>query len=172
MIALNSDKVNKYRLQGYRPVAVGCFVSEKRVLMLYKDKYRLWQFPQGGIENLETPKQALIREMNEELGQDIASSIKEIKVIGESRVKFPQAAYRQRELKDDHGQLIFMKGKYYLIFAVKTTLTDFDISQSEFNQYVWADYDQASKIAESIYQGGKKRVTVHCLKLLKEQGYL
>ncbi|OGY41206.1 MAG: hypothetical protein A2Y82_02080 [Candidatus Buchananbacteria bacterium RBG_13_36_9] len=172
MYDLSLEKLDSYRRQGYRPQAVGCFINDKRVLLLYKREHGLWQFPQGGIDNQETPKQALIREMNEELGLNISPYIKEIQFLGENKVNLPGASYRQRDLKTDQGNAVFMKGKRYFIFAIATALREINIADSEFDKYVWADYVQARKLAESIYQRGKKRITVHALDLLKENKFI
>ena len=169
---LNLAKLDSYRRQGYRPVGVGCFINNKQVLFLYKKEYDLWQFPQGGIENKETPKEALLREMNEELGVDIMAYIKEIDFLGESKAIFKADTYRQRDLKTDDGQPVFMKGKRYFIFAVNTNLKEIDISKSEFDKYIWVGYDQARKLAEAIYQRGKKRVTLYALELLRENKFI
>lgn len=54
---------------GYRP-NVGIILSnqEGRVLWARRVGQNAWQFPQGGIRGNETPKQALFREMAEEIG--------------------------------------------------------------------------------------------------------
>lgn len=54
----------------YRRSVVGVFVNHHRHLLVLErcDTPDAWQFPQGGIESDETPKQALHREMTEELG--------------------------------------------------------------------------------------------------------
>jgi putative (di)nucleoside polyphosphate hydrolase len=45
----------------------------------HADKYRPWQMPQGGIDPGETPRQAALRELREEIGTDKAD------ILGESR---------------------------------------------------------------------------------------
>ena len=54
----------------YRSSVVGVFINDHgEVLVLERtDTPHAWQFPQGGIEPGESPKQALVREMHEELG--------------------------------------------------------------------------------------------------------
>lgn len=54
----------------YRPSVVGVFINHSgNVLVLERvDTPGAWQFPQGGIEEKETPLTALRREMTEELG--------------------------------------------------------------------------------------------------------
>ncbi|MCY4443236.1 MAG: NUDIX domain-containing protein [Proteobacteria bacterium] len=53
----------------YRESVVGVFVAHDEVLVLERfDTPGAWQFPQGGIESGESAEQALVREMQEELG--------------------------------------------------------------------------------------------------------
>ncbi len=58
---------------GFIPVVAGALVDENgRWLMhrrpLQKHHGGLWEFPGGKVENKETPRDALIRELREELG--------------------------------------------------------------------------------------------------------
>jgi len=53
---------------------VGVFVvhvASRKVLMRYHDKYDMWLVPGGHIELDETPEEACIREVKEEVGLDI-----------------------------------------------------------------------------------------------------
>ena len=48
------QEIDAIRKEGMRPQVVGCFVSNKKTLLVYSEKYNLWQFPQGGIDNTDT----------------------------------------------------------------------------------------------------------------------
>ena len=65
-------------------VAVGIIVDQGKVLIgqrLVEDAYfRKWEFPGGKLEKLESAEQALIRELNEELGISVHAS-KEFMVV-------------------------------------------------------------------------------------------
>ena len=53
----------------YRACVVGVFVStQDKVLLAKRSDLPAWQFPQGGVDPGETAKQALQREMHEEIG--------------------------------------------------------------------------------------------------------
>lgn len=76
-------EIDSIRSQGLRPEVVGCFVSSKKILFVYKKEHHLWQLPQGGIENKEKIEKAALREMTEELGQSFVDSCqKNINLIG------------------------------------------------------------------------------------------
>ncbi|MSO97184.1 MAG: 8-oxo-dGTP diphosphatase MutT [Rhodospirillaceae bacterium] len=57
-------------------VAVALINTERQVLLaqrpMGKSMAGLWEFPGGKVEDHETPEQALVRELHEELGIDIA----------------------------------------------------------------------------------------------------
>ena len=56
--------------EGYRP-NVGIVVANRRGQVLWAKrvgKQDAWQFPQGGIDDGETPEKALYRELEEEVG--------------------------------------------------------------------------------------------------------
>ena len=55
--------------EGYRPnVGIILCNTANEVLWARRVGQNAWQFPQGGIKNDETPKQALFRELWEEVG--------------------------------------------------------------------------------------------------------
>mgnify|MGYP001288633938 CR=1 FL=1 len=55
----------------YRPSVLGVFQdTNNKVLIAARSDNGAWQFPQGGIEDGESPKEALYREMKEELGSN------------------------------------------------------------------------------------------------------
>lgn len=142
------------RQKGFRPEAVGCFVHEKKILMVYKKKHDLWQLPQGGIEKGELVGAAFLREMTEELGDALVKSISSApQVVGEDRVEFPPATR-----KDGKGK------HYYFVMATVSSLA-LDIAASEFDDARWLSIEEARVLARTIYQKGKQRVTLKALDL-------
>jgi len=166
------EEIDEIRKQGLRPQVVGCFLSEKKILFLFKQEHNLWQLPQGGIDNQETINQALIREMAEELGKEFASRIDNHNLIGQSQIIFPSDTQNSRKLETDQKEKIFMKGKKYFFVCINMANPDIDIKKTEFNDCQWALFDQAMELTNGIYQKGKKRITIEALDLLKELGLL
>ncbi len=160
------EEIDEIRRSGFRPQAVGCFLNGKKILFLFKEEHKLWQLPQGGIDNDETLGQAVSREMSEELGKEFIDAVKINSVIGENQVVFPSHTKGSRELQTDDGQEIFMKGKKYFFVAIDTDSTDLDIHKTEFDDYQWLPYDEALKLSQTIYQQGKQRITVDVLHTL------
>lgn len=90
-----------------------------------------WQFPQGGIDVDETPEQALVRELWEEIG-----------VVGDSfRIVSRQGPYRYafgngRTKKGFHGK----EQLYFLCdFTAPDTVINVDTEHPEFQGFRWID---------------------------------
>ena len=160
------EEIDTIRKTGLRPGVVGCFLHDKKILFLFKEEYNLWQLPQGGIDNQESIEQAIVREMNEELGNDFAASLKVNSLIGDNLVNFPAHNKNSRELKTDAGNNIFMEGKKYFFIAIDTDISDLDINKTEFDDYRWLDYEEAIELTSTIYQRGKQRVTLDAINKL------
>jgi putative (di)nucleoside polyphosphate hydrolase len=166
-------EIDQIRSKGFRPQIVGCFLNEKKILFLYKREYDLWQLPQGGIDNGEDLEVAYLREMTEEIGGGfINSCAKEILLFYADKIEFPSQTQDSRELKNDAGQAIFMKGKKYFFVRVDATKRDVDIANSEFDDFQWLSFEDGLILSDKIYQVGKKRITIGVLNKLRELGLL
>ena len=141
MIALDPDsELDALALpQGYRAGATAVVCNSQGEILLCqrskpKDGNRLWQFPQGGIQAGETPRQGLLRELTEETG--LADS--EVKIIARLdrwlHYDLPQQ-FRSGSEKD-------MKGQYqawFLLSAVQEVKIDLaQASDQEFKDWMWA----------------------------------
>ena len=77
-----TDEVAAARAQGYRPgVGVMLLDRQRRVFVGRRidTSGDNWQMPQGGIDKGETPRQAAVRELKEEVGTDKAELLAESK---------------------------------------------------------------------------------------------
>ncbi|MFC1598790.1 NUDIX hydrolase [Patescibacteria group bacterium] len=170
---LSLEQINEIRQQGLRPVVVGCFINDQKLLLVYKEEYGLWFLPQGGIKNKETISDAIKREMTEELGSSFFSKADQFYIfLDENIVKFPLQNRGNRDLFTDQAGKIFMKGKKYFFYIINTATQELNVSETEFNNYQWVDFEQGKKLAEQIYQKGKKRITLDVLELLKNNNFI
>ncbi|HDQ22453.1 MAG TPA: NUDIX hydrolase [Candidatus Uhrbacteria bacterium] len=169
---INLVQIDECRQAGLRPVAVACIIFNNKILMVYKKKYNLWQLPQGGIKNKELPRDALRREIKEELGKSFSLFEDDFFYLGEGKIFFPFKKQGVRNLQTDEGEAVYMKGKKYFFYLVKAVKPEINLAETEFDGYQWVNYEQAKKSAENIYQKGKKRITLKVLNLLKNNSYI
>ncbi len=104
----------------YRPSARGIVIRDGKVAMIHSKKYDYYKFPGGGIEEGESPVQAMIREVKEESG---------LTVIPESIREFGNV---HRRSKTKLGGL-FVQDNYYFVCSCKEKIgeTNLDDYESE-----------------------------------------
>lgn len=100
-----------------------------------------WQMPQGGIDEGETPRQAVFREMKEEIGTDRGE------ILGES------ADWLRYDLPSDLVGKVWkgrFRGQAQKWFAMRFTGRDCDIDirteHPEFDAWRWARFDQLTTL--------------------------
>ena len=124
---------------GYRE-NVGIIVTNDTRHVIWCKRYGqdAWQFPQGGIQQHETIKQALFRELKEETGLDeshvdiIASTKKWL------RYRLPKNLIRDNSLPKCIGQ----KQRWFLL-KLQTDDSSICLNQTkkpEFDNWRWVDY--------------------------------
>jgi putative (di)nucleoside polyphosphate hydrolase len=150
----------------YRPnVAIIVLSSEyprkKRIFLAKRnDMDNIWQFPQGGIDDGESSKKAMFRELEEEIGTD------KVKIISRYpkwlKYDFPKAV--KKRMKPYSGQ----KQRYYLVRLKKSAKIDINTKKPEFCDYKFVKpkelFDDISHFKKPIY----KKVIKH----FKQKGYL
>ena len=147
--------------KGYR-LNVGIILSnqEGNVLWAKRLGQNAWQFPQGGIKANETPKQALFRELYEEVGL----TAKQVQVLGATKrwlsYRLPQNLIRYHQKPLCIGQ----KQIWYLLrLTGKETDIRFDKSYSpEFEQWEWVNYwkplDEVVHFKYKVYEAALKEL--------------
>lgn len=165
------EKLNQVRKEGFRPGVVACIVNQKRVLLFYKEEYKLWMLPQGGIENGQDPIEALKKTLSEELGSGFSDNLKynEVIFLDTDRMEFKPGRHSLKKMEDENGQEITMIGKEYYFCVIPSSKEQVSIKETVYDDYFWLNYKEASFIADRIYQKGKRRVTLKILdRLYKE----
>jgi putative (di)nucleoside polyphosphate hydrolase len=121
-----------------------------------------WQFPQGGIDDGETPKEALLRELQEEIGCSSVNVIAEYPFW--IKYDFPNST-NSRKIYPFDGQI----QKYFLVQlrnGAKINLDSYD--EPEFEDYKYVKYEQLLKKATYFKRRVYKRVIEHFVR----EGYI
>jgi len=119
-----------------------------------------WQFPQGGIDGDETPKEALFRELKEEIGTN------EVEIIAEYpgwvSYDFPPSVAKNMAPFDGQTQ------KYYLVKLKKGAVVNIDTEIPEFSEFKFV---RRARLNEYI-TFFKRTVYKKVLKYFKQEGYI
>jgi len=143
----------KCGLAGYRP-GIGIMLLSRDGRVFVGHRVRMpaglakWQMPQGGIDPNETPTQAALRELREEIGTGRAE------ILAESRDWF------HHEVPDEIAQEI-MGGRYrgnrQKWFAMRFTGTNSDINlvtdHPEFDAWKWVSPEQLPELVTPFMRG-------------------
>ena len=118
-----------------------------------------WQFPQGGIDEGESPRDALFRELREEIGTD------EVEVIAEYpewvSYDFPKTIAKKMYPYDGQIQ------KYFLVKLKPTAKIDLHTKEPEFSKYKFVSYDELFSYVTFF----KRPVYKQVLEFFKKEGY-
>ena len=124
---------------GYRAnVGIILCNSQGRLLWARRIGQDAWQFPQGGIHSDETRKEALYRELHEEVG--LTSS--QVKLLGSTQ-KWLRYDLPKRFLR--HGTAPLCIGQKQMWYLLHLTGKDSEVQlnttdQPEFDGWRWVDY--------------------------------
>ena len=150
--------------EGYR-ANVGIVVcnNKKKVLWAKRTNEDAWQFPQGGINEGESPKEAMFRELKEEVGLEPSH----VEIIARTkdwlRYDVPKNWIR-RDWRDRY------KGQKQIWFLLRLTGCDSDVSlkntkKPEFDAWRWDDFwspiDQIIDFKRDVYEQALKELYKH-----------
>ncbi|HFB53687.1 MAG TPA: RNA pyrophosphohydrolase [Sulfurimonas autotrophica] len=150
----------------YRPNVAMIIVSQnypdKKELFIAQrnDLTDIWQFPQGGIDKGEEVKEALFREMEEEIGTDAAE------IVGEYpewiSYDFPEKI--AKKMKPYKGQT----QRYFLLKLGKDAKINLATKHPEFINYKFVDVDKVLEYTAHF----KKPVYETVINYFKKEGLL
>jgi putative (di)nucleoside polyphosphate hydrolase len=147
--------------EGFR-ANVGIMLANARgeVLWARRVGQDAWQFPQGGIQQGESPQQALFRELEEEIGL----TAKDVEIIattrGWLRYRLPQRLLR----RDSKPLCIGQKQKWFLLKMLSDdSEVRFDKDHKpEFDHWRWVSYwyplGQVVPVKREVYRRALKEL--------------
>ncbi len=150
----------------YRPNVAMIIVSDKypqkkEVFIAQRnDLVEIWQFPQGGIDNGEEVKEALFRELEEEIGTDEATIVAEYPEW--ISYDFPEKI--AKKMKPYKGQ----KQRYFLLKLNENAKINLDTEHPEFISYKFVGVDELLDHTAHF----KKPVYETVIQYFKNEGYL
>jgi len=151
----------------YRPNVAAVILSHKHpqetMFLLGKRKgvRRAWQFPQGGINEDETPKQALLRELKEEIGTDAVEIIAEFPEW--ISYDFPNSRSDKKYPYKGQNQ------KYFLVKLKEDAKINLELDETpEFEDYIFVDERELFKKALYMKRKAYRRV----INFFKKEGYI
>lgn len=150
----------------YRPNVAAVIVSSKYpfecelFIALRTDITDAWQFPQGGIDKGETPKIALLRELEEEIGTN------DIEILTEYpewiSYDFPGTVAKKMYPFDGQTQ------KYFLVRLKDESKINLDTEEPEFSEFKFVKFKEAFKYITYFKRPVYKKV----LNYFRKEGYL
>jgi putative (di)nucleoside polyphosphate hydrolase len=125
--------------EGFRP-NVGIILLNQRNQVFWGKRIRThsWQFPQGGIDRGETPEQAMIRELHEEVGL----KQEHVRIVARTRDWLRYEVPDRFIRRDARG---FYKGQKQIWFLLQLVAPDHHLNlratnHPEFDAWRWNDY--------------------------------
>ncbi len=124
---------------GFRPnVGIILVNDENRLFWGRRVGQNAWQFPQGGIKAKESPREAMFRELEEEVGL----KPEHVQVLGETRRWLRYRLPKRFIRRHSHPICIGQKQRWFLL-RVNCAESDFCLDRChkpEFDSWRWVDY--------------------------------
>jgi len=150
----------------YRPNVAMIIVSnsypEKKEIFIAQrnDLTDIWQFPQGGIDEGEEVKDALFREMEEEIGTKSADIIAEYP----EWISYDFPPKILKKMKPYKGQ----NQKYFLMKLAEDAEIELDTKHPEFSDYKFVSVEEVLNLTAHF----KKPVYEKVIQHFREEGLL
>ena len=140
--------------QGLRPNVGMILVNRmKKVFIGKRFHHKSWQFPQGGVDDGETPIEALYRELYEEVGL----RPQQVKLIDATPMWLPYYL-PEKFIRKSKPRCIGQKQKWFLL-ELTGKISDINLRLSkkpEFDSWRWIEHTEPAKMVidfkQEVYQ--------------------
>ncbi|EAL5962894.1 RNA pyrophosphohydrolase [Campylobacter jejuni] len=155
------ENEKNYRLNVAAIVLSSSYPFECKIFIARRsDMDNIWQFPQGGIDKGESVKNALFRELKEEIGTD------EVEIIAEYpewlSYDFPSKIAKKMYPYDGQIQ------KYFLVRLKHGATININTKHPEFDDYQFVSVKQIFEMINYF----KKNIYIKVIKYFEEKGYI
>ena len=152
---------------GYRPnVGIILFNQDSKVLWARRCRHDGWQFPQGGVKFNETLKQALYRELEEEVGL----GPHHVRVVARTQkwLRYDLPATYLKRLRDNSNRNF--RGQKQIWYLLRLTGDESEVCldacpKPEFDDWVWKDWsaaiDEIIEFKRKVYRTTYSELSVH-----------
>lgn len=155
-------KINFEKLTYRKSTVALIFDKNNKILIIHKQNHGKgeWDFPGGGIDADEDAKQAILRELREELGSDKFI----IKAVGKKldKYKWPISYVIHRFEKDKKTYIGQVRTRFMVVFTGENK--EINIEKHEIKEYRWIKIKNLNKYL--IFPGYYERIK----KVLEEFG--
>lgn len=155
------DKGKRYRPNVAAIILSPSYPLECKVFIAQRhDISGAWQFPQGGIDEGESPKEALFRELEEEIGTS------EVEILCEHpkwlEYDFPENIAKKMAPYDGQRQ------RYFLVRLKPNAKIDLATKHPEFDDYCFMPINDVLSKVNHFKKGAYAKV----LKYFKDEGFI
>ena len=153
----------------FRPNVAAVILNQRgdKILMFHRvdGRRKGWQFPQGGVDAGETEEQAILRELNEEIGTN------DVKILKQSsrrtRYQFPKAVIKRMQQKNRWRQYWGQEQRWFLVqlnHGTETLSLSNKGHKQEFDRFQWmrpkVGLRKVVRFKRKAYRKGLKRLGV------------
>lgn len=165
------------RLQdGYRPnVGIILLNNDNEVFWARRCRHDGWQFPQGGVKSNETLRQALFRELEEEIG--LAPQHVQIVARTQRWLHYDLPISYLKSLRSRNNRKF--RGQKQIWYLLRLTGNESEVrldksTRPEFDHWVWKDWlvaiDEIIEFKRSVYQSAYSELKGHLFRKMHPPG--
>ncbi len=155
------SKNKKYRPNVAMIILSPEYPKKKKIFIAQRNDIKgIWQFPQGGIDKGEEVKEALFRELEEEIGTNAVEIVAEYP----DWISYDFPDKIAKKMKPYAGQ----KQRYFLLKLAKDAKIRLDTKHPEFDEYKFVDVGKVLEYTAHF----KKPVYETVLNYFKKEGLL